>query len=272
MLASLTAWLALGTSTALAAPAAAATPAACSRATLQAHTETYLAAQAAGKPGGLVALAAPGLVYTEDGVARNIQTGVLATALRIDHNRSVLDTTLCATYSELIVTDAAHPRVIGTQLRFDAAGAQLLKAESLVTQPGDWGFNASGTLYFAAREDGKWAPIPAAEQDSRAVIQAAADAYLDLFNNPAVVVPWGTPCDRLEGSFYTGNGSATDSCDVGVPTGVDIHDRRYVIDETVGTVDVLNMFATRPDSHEFRVEKGKIRFVHTLTIMRNVTA
>jgi hypothetical protein len=56
---------------------------------------------------------------------------------------------------------------------------------------------------------------PRPTENSRATIQAAADAYLDLFNNKSVVVPWGTPCDRLEGSWYTGDGSATDCCDVG---------------------------------------------------------
>ncbi|KAK3370395.1 hypothetical protein B0H63DRAFT_552346 [Podospora didyma] len=245
----------------------------CTRELLQAHTDTYIAAQTAGDPSALLAIASPNLIYTEDFVARNLSKGVLTTPLHINHNRSILDTTQCATYTELIITSATTPRVIGTQLRFSpGSGAQLLQAESLVTQPGDWGFNATGALYYASREDGLWTPIPTPDQDSRQVIQAAADAYLDLFNDPTVKVPWGTPCDRLEGSFYTGNFSATDSCNVGVPSGVNIFNRKYVIDEVLGTVDCLVTFGTRPDSHEFRVEKGKIRFVHTLTVMRNVTA
>ena len=253
----------------LALPASTSGAADCTRDSLKTATETYMSAQTAGKPDGVVSLAAAGLNYTEDSLPHDIKTGVLTMPLRIDHNRSLLDTTQCATYTELIVTDPAHPRVIGTQMRFDKG--KLVKMESLVTQAGDWAFNASGTLFYAAREDGKWGVIPEAERDSRAVIQAAADAYLDLFNNKSVTVPWGTPCDRLEGSMYTGNGSATDSCNVGVPSGVVISNRKYVIDETVGAVDALVTFQTRPDSHEFRVEKGRIRFVHTLTIMRNLT-
>ncbi len=254
----------------------------CTRAFLQAATETYLKAQTAGHPATLLALSGAGapIVYTEDGVARDpaAASGALSLPLRIDYNASLLDTTQCATFTELIVTDPKNPRVIGTQMRFASAAAAaaptLVKVESLVTQAGDWAFNATGTLHYADLESkmGKWAPIlPASERDSRATIQAAADAYMDLFNNKSVVVPWGTPCDRLEGSMYTGNFSATDSCNVGVPFGVRITHRRYVIDETIGAVDALVAFATRPDSHAFRVVKGKIVQVHTLTIMRNIT-
>ena len=43
--------------------------------------------------------------------------------------------------------------------------------------------------------------------------------------------------------------------------------RRYVIDEVVGTVDVfLNFGGMPPDSHEYRVENGKLKIVHTITV------
>ena len=51
--------------------------------------------------------------------------------------------------------------------------------------------------------------------------------------------------------------------------------RRYVIDEVTGSVDVLCQFdslAAWPDSHEIRVEGGKVRYVHTVTVMRGVGA
>jgi hypothetical protein len=63
-----------------------------------------------------------------------------------------------------------------------------------------------------------------------------------------------------------GKGTPTDKCDVGIPSNIDLKNRRYVIDETLGTVDVFLSFAGNlPDSHEFRIESGKIRYVHTLT-------
>lgn len=107
----------------------------CTRDTLRAATERYMAAQAAGKPATLLELAGspPGPVdYTEDGLVRDLQKGILSTPLRIDHNRSDLDTTQCATYTELISTDEARPHVIGTQMRFNVTTGLLARVESLV--------------------------------------------------------------------------------------------------------------------------------------------
>ncbi len=112
-------------------------------------------------------------------------------------------------------------------------------------------------------------PSPVDRRDSRAVIQAAADAYLNLFKNGpgSVAVPWADNCRRLEGGLYTAPG---DTCNSGVPSGIDLVNRRYVIDESLGTVDVFLTFggtgSRLPDSHEFRVEGGKIRYVHTITV------
>ncbi len=81
-------------------------------------------------------------------------------------------------------------------------------------------------------------------------------------------MPWGAPCARLEGGAYTGHGLPTDSCNLGVIQSYDMPNRRYVIDETVGVVSVLVEFGSignAPDSHEFRVEGGKLRFIHTMT-------
>jgi hypothetical protein len=60
---------------------------------------------------------------------------------------------------------------------------------------------------------------------------------------------------------------------VGVPGGVNIVNRRFVVDEVLGTVQVFCTFGAggpgggsgAPDSHLFRVENGKLRYVHTLT-------
>ena len=80
-----------------------------------------------------------------------------------------------------------------------------------MTEAGDWLFNAANTLKYANQEDGLWGEIAVAKRDTRKTIQAAADAYLDIFNDKSVKVPWGTPCARLEGGSYTGKGQPTDS-------------------------------------------------------------
>jgi hypothetical protein len=51
--------------------------------------------------------------------------------------------------------------------------------------------------------------------------------------------------------------------------------RRYVIDEVMGSVDVLCQFDSLgawPDSHEIRIVDGKVKYVHTVTVMRGVGA
>ncbi|KAJ2922968.1 hypothetical protein H1R20_g14124, partial [Candolleomyces eurysporus] len=227
---------------------------------LQQVTRDYISSQAT----GAFATTASSASYTENFRTVNIRTGLLSKALRVNHTRSIHDTTECATFTEYVVTDPSHPYVIGTQIRLTPDG-QITQIDSIVTDAGDWLFNATGTQYYASRED--WFVIPAETRDTRETIKKAGDAYLDLFNNPSVVVPWGTPCARLEGGAYTGQGRPTDSCNVGVPSGVPLTNRRYVIDETVGSVDVFLDFGNNkiPDSHEFRVERGRLRFVHTMT-------
>ncbi|KAI1366545.1 hypothetical protein F5Y08DRAFT_128716 [Xylaria arbuscula] len=234
----------------------------CDRETLVAATTSLLEAQTAGKPDMLGTLA--NVPYLEQFKTADPTKGILATPLALDFNRSLHDTVQCTTYTEMVAAKGSHPYVVGTQMHFTPEGV-LTNFSSLVTDQGDWLFNATGTLYWASREN--WDVIPEDQRDTRETIQAAADAYADIFNDKSVKVPWGTPCARLEGGAYTGNGSPSDRCDVGIPNGVVLKNRRYVIDETIGAVDVFIDFATVPDSHEFRVEKGKIRYVHTITVM-----
>jgi hypothetical protein len=71
-----------------------------------------------------------------------------------------------------------------------------------------------------------------------------------------------------------GKGTPTDSCNVGIPTGSSAPniDRRYVVDEVNGCASVLCTFQimkNAPDSHEFRLENGKLRYVHTMTIYKS---
>jgi hypothetical protein len=202
------------------------------------------------------------LGYFENSLKLNLSSALLNTPLPITFSRSIYDTTACATFTEVIVNSTSTPYVLGTQLRF--ANHKINKVDTVVTKPGDWLFNVTGYALYSPRE--AWSPIPAEAQDSRTALRAAADAYLDVFNNPNTTVPWGIPCVRLEGGLY-GDESANGTCGSYIPTGVPITRRRYVVDEEMGSVDVLVDFGQSawPDSHEFRVEKGKLRYVHTLT-------
>jgi hypothetical protein len=170
----------------------------------------------------------------------------------------------CQTFTEVVVTDTSHPYVIGTRLRVNHD--KIAEIESLVTQQGDWLFNADNYFKWSPGED--WGVIPAARRDSRGTLVAAANAYLDAFLEQKIdAVPWGYPCNRTEGGLHTGKGVPEDSCSVGVPAGVNIVARRFVVDENIGAVVAFCTFGVGglPDTHIFRVENGKLRFVHTMT-------
>jgi hypothetical protein len=235
---------------------------ACTRGGLQAATDLYLAAQGKGDPSGMPL--AQGLAYMENQQIADIKSGVIQKPLKIDFHRTLIDPTTCQTFTEIIVTDKSHPYVLGTRLRVNHD--KIVEIESMVTQEGDWLFNADNYMKWSPGEN--WDVIPAAQRDSRDTLIAAANAYLDAFlEQKTDQVPWGYPCNRTEGGLRTGKGVPEDSCSVGVPSGVNIVARRFIADETIGAVVAFCTFGVGglPDTHLFRVEKGKLRFVHTLT-------
>ena len=240
----------------------------CARGGLQRAVNLYVEAQATGDTSGLPL--ANGLGYVENMERVDINTGLIKTALKIDHHRSLLDESTCQTFTEVIVSDAAKPYVLGTRMRINHD--KIAEIEILWTTTGYWLFNADNYLKYSSAED--WGPIPAEQRDSRATLVAAANAYLDAFLEGKIdQVPWGFPCVRVEGGMYTGKGTPDDSCEVGVPSGVNIANRRFVVDEVTGSVVVYCTFGAggpdggsgSPDTHLFRVENGKLRYVHTLT-------
>jgi hypothetical protein len=106
--------------------------------------------------------------------------------------------------------------------------------------------------------------IPEGERDSRETLVAAANAYFDAFLEKNIdLVPWAPPCNRTEG----GEIRTKDGCEEGVPSGVNLVARRFIVDETIGAVVAFCTFNVGglPDTHLFRLEKGKLRRVHTLT-------
>ncbi|KAI1089398.1 hypothetical protein F5B19DRAFT_504798 [Rostrohypoxylon terebratum] len=250
----------------------------CTRDFLKEATDKYVAAQAAGSTDEIVALAAPDINYTENEVPKPISEGILTEAIKIDHNRSIHDTVNCATFTELIAATNPHQYVIGTRMLFDGDN-KISLMESIITDDGDWAFNATGWyvsshLYWNSLEN--WDPIPEDKRDSREVIQSAGNSYFERFKNESVVVPFGVPCSRLEGGASTAPLNMTgDSCTLaGLPSTLVVTDRRFVVDETMGVVDIFLGFPgldrsqgqkPMPDSHLFRIESGEIRYIHTVS-------
>jgi len=240
----------------------------CTREGLQSAVDLYIDAQTKGDTSGLPLAADLG--YMENVAPADISNGLITKPMKIDFHRSLIDPDTCQTFTEVIVTDKENPYVLGTRMRVNHD--KIAELEIIWTTKGYWGFDADAYLKYSSNEN--WGTIPEDTRDTRGTLVSAAGAYLDAFlEQKKDLVPWGYPCVRVEGGMYTGRGTPEDSCDVGVPSGVNIANRRFVVDETIGSVVVFCTFGAgspnggsgAPDSHLFRVENGKLRYVHTLT-------
>ena len=238
----------------------------CTRAELVTAADAYVAAQKKGDITGMPLDAKARFVENMSDVAKD--KGLWNTALKIDQARSVHDTRRCKSFVEVIVTDAGHPYVIGTRLYLDKG--KILRVDSLVTDKGDWLFNATAYLKFSKNEN--WGELHKYQHTSQEEMIRGANAYLDFFSDKFTSVPWGIPCARLEGGAYSNRDSKPDaSCEVGIPPGVCglyIVNRDYLIDEDTGVINVFCRFGAggMPDSHTFRYVDGKVHAVHTLTV------
>ncbi|KAK4212656.1 hypothetical protein QBC37DRAFT_187726 [Rhypophila decipiens] len=240
--------------------------AACTREGLLAAAESYVAAVTAGKIDGLK-LATSNFTYMENNKAADIKKGVLTQPLKIDLTRSTADTVACASYTLVISSGGTKPYVLATQIRHPGDDTTIISTiDTIAATTGSLFFNAKKTLGYIQAES--WATLAEADRPSRELLKKVGDAYLDMWTdaNAAGSIPWGTDCERVEGSQYTR------PCGVSLPRGGSAKNngmRRYVIDETVGSVDVLCSFdslGSLPDSHEIRVEAGKVKYVHTVTV------
>jgi hypothetical protein len=205
--------------------------------------------------------------YQENNKASSLAKGAFSSPLKIDMNRSTADTVACASYTMIISTSGSKPYVLATQIRHDNNDtSKIAMIDTIAATTGSLFFNASLTLSYIKAED--WTALPTASQPSRDLLKKVGDGYLDMWTDAkaADTIPWGTDCERVEGSRLT------KPCGASLPHGGSANknaDRRYVIDEVFGSVDVLcsfNSLGNLPDSHEVRVVDGKVKYVHTITV------
>jgi hypothetical protein len=239
----------------------------CTMDQLKAATNAYVEAQKAGQIDKLPL--DPKAHFLENMNTVEKSAGLWNTALPVADAESFHDPLRCKTFTQIVVTGGGHPYVIGTRLYMN--DGKVLRVDSLVTDKGDWLFNANAYLKYT-RQEGHWDALPKAQQtDPREMIRGA-NAYLSLFSDKFMQVPWGKPCARLEGGAYTNPHNKPDaSCEVGIPAGVlYIVNRDYLIDPEKGVINVFCRFGDSksgmPDSHSFRYIDGKIRGVHTLSV------
>jgi hypothetical protein len=239
---------------------------ACTRESLQAAADSYVAAQTAGDVTKMALAADATLRENMSDIA--IADGLWNTALPIALSRSFVDDKRCKSFTEIVVTEGDHQYVIGTRLA--VADGKITLIDSLVTDQGDWLFNANAYLKYSAAED--WSAQAPEGRASMMDLVNAANAYLDLFSDKIVEAPWGIPCARLEGGAYSNRDNNPEAtCKVGIPAGVlYIVNRDYIVDEEAGVINVYCRFGNSetgmPDSHTFRLVNGKLRYVHTLSV------
>lgn len=238
----------------------------CTRDELKAATAAYVEAQRAGSLAGLPM--AGNAHYLENMETVEPGAGLWTTALPVDHAMSFHDDTRCKTFTEVIVTEGDHQYVIGTRLYLHEG--QVIRLDSLVTDEGDWLFNANAFSRYTKQED--WSPVHEYQRTDPAEMIRGANAYLDGFADKFTDIPWGIPCARLEGGAYTNRDNDPEaSCEIGMPPGVlYIVNRDYLIDEEMGVINIYCRFGNSdsgmPDSHSFRYIDGKLRNIHTLSV------
>ncbi|CCC14079.1 hypothetical protein SMACR_08390 [Sordaria macrospora] len=227
----------------------------CTRSFLNSVTAQYITAQSLGEstafitsllsPSGNLTIGnpsnnttTPSFLYKENEVPLfpTSPNSTLSIPIKVDFHRSAHDPTRCATFTELIAANnPGHPYVIHTRMEFSPSTLLPTLIESVVTDKGDWLFNATGTLSLALQES--WPPIPSnsSARTSYSQLQAVGDSYFNRFGNTSVTVPWGPPCIRIEGGLPAhGNLTADGRCLQEWPSTIIVPWRRYVVDEEMG--------------------------------------
>jgi hypothetical protein len=242
---------------------------ACTRESLQELVNGFVAALAAADPTEMSL--DDGATYIENMKKSAFDAGVWKNKLKVGFHRDFFDVDSCKIFTEVMDYESAEPHEVGAQIRVN--NGKITEISALVSSVGDWALDNASSFKFRydISSNEKWDIIPEASRDDRETIQAAGDLYLDLFNDTSVKVPWGMPCARLEGGWYTGNknnlNDPNTTCNSGVPSGLLINARTYIVDVDLGTVSIFCKFGgSMPDSHLFRIEGGKLRYVHTISI------
>jgi len=229
----------------------------CSRSQLQQATDDYLAAVKSGS--GTLDVG----TYTENFAQSTFKRGIHSKPIKVSLNHSLLDTTECAAFHEIIAHQNTPPMVIGTQIHY--SGNKIAKLET-VYSTNTIGMFANPSLTYSHISKEVRNTIPPEKRDSRALLKSIPDEYFNKFSNGSIQIPHHTPCDRIEGSMRV-----TPDCTAGImsnPTRK-MTQRRFVIDEELGTTSVFLWFngeGATADAHTFQIEGGKLRYVHAIMV------
>ena len=226
----------------------------CTRESLTGVVDAYLRALSAHDAGSLPV--APGLRFTENGSELALGEGLWQTAGESLFHRNALDAERCGALTQAVIEENGSPIILGVRLQL--MDGKLSEIETYVARSTEFAFNPQGILDGSAQDWESLLP----ERIRREELNAAADAYFDLFEDPATAVPFGTPCDRWENGTQTTSGD----CSEGVPPGLAITSRRYPIaDQESGIAVGFVLFAgSLLDFHMFKLKSGRIHLIQAV--------
>jgi hypothetical protein len=233
------------------------TVAECSRSQLQQAADNYLVAVKSG--GGALDVG----TYTENFAQSTFKKGIHSKPIQVSLTHSLLDTTECATFHEIIAHQNTPPMVIGTQIRY--SGDKISKLETIYSTKTLGMFPDPAKTYGYISKQVR-TPIPPEKRDSRDLLKGIVDQYFNKFSNGSIQVPHHKPCERVEGSMLV-----QPDCTSGIMSakGRKMTDRRFVIDEEMGSTSVFLWFngeGATADSHLFRIEDKMLKYVNAIMV------
>jgi hypothetical protein len=228
----------------------------CTRESLAGVVDAYFSALEARDATALPVAA--GVKFTENGSAIALGDGLWQSAGAQLFRRNALDAERCGTLTQAVIEENGSPIIFG--LRLGLVERKIAEIETYVARSTEFAFKPQGIIDGAAQD---WEGIlPVEQRSTREELNAAANAYFDLFQDPATAVPFGTPCDRWENGTQTTNGD----CSAGVPGGLAMTGRRYPIADTEsGIAAGFVLFSgSLLDFHMFKLKSGKIHIIHAV--------
>jgi hypothetical protein len=111
--------------------------AACNESSLHLATDRYVSSQSTGSLLWLGDMLNNRKTYFENGktVAVTSNQTAFSIPLRVDHRQSIFDLVQCASFTSLVDSDPATPRIIGAQLWL--SDDKVTKIDRIITTPGD---------------------------------------------------------------------------------------------------------------------------------------
>jgi hypothetical protein len=239
---------------------------ACTRESLKAVTDKFLAALEARKPS--VAPLASGAKQTENGAEVAIGKGFWETGGKMIFKRGMVDTQKCGTHTQTIFEENGKQMLYGVRLKIDKE--KISEIEAIVVR----GKEVLDVKAILDTKDQDWESIiPSEQRSSRLTMMAAADDYFELFvkEQPMRVsaLPYAKICDRWENGMQTTKGGTNQgvampahNCSPKGFADMTHSPRRFLVDVETGIVVAYTLFNNVwPDFHMFKMRNGQVDWI-----------